>query len=104
IFSLKRRNRYNEPLYIAHPEEERLNPYAAILVREARRRGIAVEVIDEEAAYFALSFGGRTIVCRESLSELTTAIAMSRCQDKRVTRRLLTGAGLVMPDQIEAGD
>lgn len=102
IFSLKRRNSFNEPLYVAHPQEERLNPYAAILVREARRRGIAVEVLDEEAAYFALTFGGRTIVCRESLSELTTAIAMSRCDDKRVTRRVLSHAGIHMPEQVEA--
>src|SRR5690606_11582050 len=28
----------------------------------------------------------------------------SRCDDKRVTRNLLTGAGLRMPDQILAGD
>ena len=33
---------------------------------------------------FELSLGGRKIVCRESLSELTTAVAMSRCDDKRV--------------------
>lgn len=103
IFCLKRRNSFNEPLYIAQPEEERLNPYAALLVREARRRGIAVEVLDEEAAYFSLSFGGRSIVCRESLSELTTAIAMSRCDDKRVTRRVLVSAGLRMPEQTAAG-
>jgi GNAT-family acetyltransferase (TIGR03103 family) len=104
IFSLKRRNSFNEPLYIAQPEDERLNPYAAILVREARRRGIGVEVLDEQAAFFSLTFGGRSIVCRESLSELTTAVALSRCDDKRVTRRILVSAGIRMPEQLEAGD
>jgi GNAT-family acetyltransferase (TIGR03103 family) len=103
VFCVKRKNPINEPLFIAPPPDEKLNPYAEIIIREARRRGIAVEVLDDEAAYFALSLGGRTIVCRESLSELTTAIAMSRCQDKRVTRRVLASAGLSVPAQQPAG-
>jgi GNAT-family acetyltransferase (TIGR03103 family) len=102
VFALKHKNPYNEPLYIASAPEARLNPYAGILVKEARRRGIAVEVLDEEANYFSLSLGGRTIVCRESLSELTTAIAMSRCDDKAVTHRLLDRVGLRVPAQVEA--
>jgi GNAT-family acetyltransferase (TIGR03103 family) len=103
VFCVKRKNPINEALFIADPPEARLNPYAAIIIREARRRGIAVDVIDEDAAYFGLSFGGRTIVCRESLSELTNAVAMSRCDDKRITRRVLTSAGLNTPAQTEAG-
>ncbi len=103
VFCIKRKNKLNEPLFIARPPEADLNPYAAILVREARRRGIAVEVLDQEAGYFALTFGGRRIVCRESLTELTSAIAMSRCDDKRVTRRVLTAAGLACPAQQVAG-
>ncbi len=104
VFSLKHKNPYNEPLYIAAAPEERLNPYADIIVREARRRGIAVEVLDEEQNYFELGFGGRSIVCRESLSELTTAIAMSRCDDKAVTHRVLAKAGLRVPAQVVSGD
>jgi len=56
-------------------------------------------VLDAEAGYFALEFGGRRVVCRESLTELTTAIAMSRCDDKQVTRRVLEAAGLRVPAQ-----
>lgn len=103
VFCVKKKNPINEPLFIADPPEGRLNPYATIIIREARRRGIVVDVVDEEAAYFALSFGGRTIVCRESLSELTNAIAMSRCDDKRITRRVLTSAGLNTPAQRVVG-
>lgn len=99
VFALKHKNPYNEPLFIAPPPEAKLNPYAAIIVKEARRRGIAVEVIDEIGNFFSLSFGGRTIVCRESLTELTTAIAMSICDDKATTRRLLLNAGLGVPAQ-----
>jgi len=102
VFALKHKNAFNEPLYIAPEPEETLNPYASIIVNEARRRGIAVEVLDEEYNYVRLSFGGRTLVCRESLSELTTAVAMSRCDNKRVTRGLLAAAGLSVPPQREA--
>jgi len=103
VFTLKHKNPINEPLFIATPLEEKLNPYAAIIVNEARRRGIAVEVLDEEKNYFALSFGGRTIVCRESLSELTTAVAMSICDDKQMTLRMLSKAGINIPAQQPAG-
>ena len=40
-----------------------------------------------------LTTAGAALVTRESLSELTTAVAMSRCDDKRVTRRLLSLRG-----------
>ncbi|MDQ2696078.1 MAG: N-acetylglutaminylglutamine synthetase [Pseudomonadota bacterium] len=103
VFCLKRKNTINEPLFIAPPPEAALNPYARIIVDEARRRGIAVEVVDEEGGYFTLTFGGRSVTCRESLTELTSAIAMSRCQDKAVTLRLLKKAGLNVPDQQIAG-
>lgn len=102
VFCLKTKNAFNERLFIGPRPDAELNPYATIIVEEARRRGIAVTVLDAEAGYFRLTFGGRSIVCRESLSELTTAIAMSRCDDKAVTRRVLAQAGLRVPDQIEA--
>ncbi|MFN3984880.1 MAG: N-acetylglutaminylglutamine synthetase [Rhodocyclaceae bacterium] len=104
-FAVKRCNAINEPLYVGPSDGlERLNPYARLITDEARKRGIHVEVIDAEAGYFRLTLGGRSIVCRESLSELTTAVAMSRCQDKRVTLRLLAQAGLRVPAQQDAGD
>lgn len=100
VFALKHKNPYNEPLFIAPPPEAKLNPYAAIIVKEARRRGISMEVLDEQANYFSLSFGGRTVLCRESLTELTTAVAMSICDDKSVTRRVLLNSGLRVPQQM----
>src|SRR5690554_5481691 len=101
-FALKTRNSINEKLYIGPPPEEILNPYARIIVDEARRRGIAVEILDAEGGFFRLTHGGRSIVCRESLSELTTAVAMSRCDDKAVTHRILAGEGLKVPAQQKA--
>lgn len=104
VFCVKKKNPINETLFVSPESSVQLNPYADIIIEEAHRRGIAVEVLDQDAAYFRLSHGGRTVTCRESLSELTTAIAMSRCQDKRVTRRILTQAGLSAPDQVPVGE
>jgi GNAT-family acetyltransferase (TIGR03103 family) len=43
-----------------------------------------------------LSHGGRSVVTRESLSEFTSAVAMARCDDKRLTRRLVAEAGIAV--------
>lgn len=103
LFFIKKKNPINEKLFIGSLPETNLNPYAQIIINEARRRGIGVDVLDEKGGYFALTFGGRTIICRESLSELTSAIAMSLCSDKSVTRRFLDRQGLPTPAQREAG-
>jgi GNAT-family acetyltransferase (TIGR03103 family) len=104
VFTVKNKNSFNEPLFIGTQPQEGLNPYAKIITREAQRRGIAVNVLDAEAGYFELSLGGRTITCRESLSELTTSIAMSRCDDKSVTHRIFNKAKLRVPAQLEVGE
>lgn len=99
VFAVKMRNPINERLFTGPVPTQELNVYATIIVDEARRRGIAVDVLDAEEGYFRLTFGGRSITCRESLSDMTTAIAMSRCADKMLTRRVLQAAGLSVPDQ-----
>jgi GNAT-family acetyltransferase (TIGR03103 family) len=103
VFCVKHKNSFNEQLFIPPASEANLNPYAEIIIKEARRRGIGVKILDAEHNYFALELGGRSIVCRESLTELTSAIAMSRCDDKRLTHRVLRSAGLNVPEQVEAG-
>nr|WP_233552596.1 N-acetylglutaminylglutamine synthetase [Jiangella rhizosphaerae] len=103
VFAVKRKNPINEPLYVAGPvESTELNPYARIIADEARRRGILVEITDAESGELRLSHGGRRIVTRESLSELTTAVAMSRCDDKQHTRRIFQRAGLSVPRGVAA--
>lgn len=107
VMSVKRKNPINEPLFTGPPQEEyeRLNPYARIIADEARRRGIGVEILDAEWGELRLTHGGRSIVTRESLSELTSAVAVSRCDDKRMTRRVLEAAGLRVPRaRLAAGD
>ncbi|MEM7191902.1 MAG: N-acetylglutaminylglutamine synthetase [Pseudomonadota bacterium] len=100
-FCVKRKNIINEKLFTESSDEyNALNPYARIIVDEAHRRGIGVEIIDAEGGFFRLTYGGRSVACRESLTALTTAIAMSLCDDKRVTRRIVRTAAVRVPDQI----
>ncbi|TFV71361.1 N-acetylglutaminylglutamine synthetase [Blastococcus sp. CT_GayMR19] len=92
---VKRKNPINTPLFAARPPGlEQLNPYARIIADEALRRGIRVEVTDPEWGEMRLSVGGRSVLTLESLSEFTSAVALSRCDDKRVTRRIMERAGV----------
>jgi len=95
---VKRKNPINTHLFApAPPELSQLNPYARLIADEALRRGVSVEVTDGLWGEMRLSHSGRTVLTRESLSELTTAVVMSRCDDKRVTRRILERAGIAVP-------
>ena len=102
-FAIKRKNGINQPLFLGPGPEAGLNPYARILVEEAYKRGIDVQIDDASAGLFTLSHGGRRIRCRESLSDLTSAISMSLCQDKSLTHKVLSDAGLSLPTQQRAG-
>ena len=103
-FCLKHKSAINEHLFVGPDTGQRLNPYARIIINEARRRGIGVEVEEADGGQFRLVLGGRRVDCRESLSALTSAVAMSRCDDKALTLRLLARAGLKVPEQVEASD
>ncbi len=98
-FSVKRKNGINQTLFLGPGPDDELNPYARIIVDEARRRGIDAQIDDAEAGLFTLSQGGRRIRCRESLTDLTSAVTMTLCQDKRLTHRTLSRAGLSLPAQ-----
>ncbi len=105
LFAVKCKNAINEKFFASRLEAvEALNPYARIIVDEAMRRGVQVDVTDAEGGFFRLSYGGRSVHCRESLSEMTSGVAMSICDDKAVTRRVVEKAGLVVPAQISADE
>lgn len=103
-FAIKRKNGINEKLFLGPGPQANLNPYARIIVEEAHRRGIEVQVDDAEAGLFTLIHGSRRVRCRESLSDLTTAVSMTLCQDKRMTQKVLKAAGLEVPVQRLAGN
>jgi GNAT-family acetyltransferase (TIGR03103 family) len=102
-FAIKRKNCINEALFLGPGPQAEFNPYARIIVEEAHRRGIDVHVDDADAGMFTLNYGGRRIRCRESLSDLTSAVSMTLCQDKSLTHRTLKAAGLNLPAQQRAG-
>ncbi len=100
VFAIKRRNVINEPLYTPPEHIPELNPYAKIIVDEARRRGIKVTVISGEKSLFRLSWSGTTHVCRESLTDLTSAVSFTICDDKQLTHQFLVNLGYTMPKQL----
>ncbi len=104
VFTIKRKNPINERLFAGPAPTDDLNPYALIIVKEAWRRGIDVELTDAANGFFRLTYGGRSIRCRESLSELTSAVAMSICDDKAVSRRVVERAGIAVPDEVEVAN
>jgi GNAT-family acetyltransferase (TIGR03103 family) len=73
---------------------EQLNRHTRVIVDEALARGVAVEIVDPGLGELCLRWGGRQVTTMESLSELTTAVAFRRCDDKIQTRRVLEAAGL----------
>ncbi|WP_296261485.1 MULTISPECIES: N-acetylglutaminylglutamine synthetase [unclassified Pseudomonas] len=103
-FAIKRKNGINEKLFLGPGPQADFNPYARIIVEEAHRRGIDVQIDDAEAGLFTLIHGGRRIRCRESLSDLTSAVSMTLCQDKHLTNKVLKAAGLQLPVQQLAGN
>ena len=86
-------------LQLGPPPEgyQRLNIYSRVIVDEARARGIAVEVVDAALGELRLTYRARSMTTFESLSELTSAVAFRRCDDKLLTRSVLRRAGLSIP-------
>ena len=104
VFCVKYKNPINQPLFIAPQPGQQLNPYAMIIINEARRRGIGVDIVDEQVPLFQLNLGGRSICCHESLTDMTSAIAMMRCDDKRLTYQTLKRQDIRVPMQYTAGE
>jgi GNAT-family acetyltransferase (TIGR03103 family) len=81
------------------------NDYTRIIVDEALRRGVEVTVLDPELGELELRHGGVVRRAFQSLSDLTSAVAFRRCDDKALTRRVLEHAGLpVAPGRLATGD
>ncbi|PIT99602.1 MAG: N-acetylglutaminylglutamine synthetase [Bdellovibrionales bacterium CG10_big_fil_rev_8_21_14_0_10_45_34] len=103
VFAVKIRNTFNEPLYTQAPVES-LNPYAEIIVREAIRRGLQVDIVDPKLSLFTISSGARKLRMRESLSDLTSAYSFLLCDNKTLTNKVLAEASLQVPEQVDARD
>jgi GNAT-family acetyltransferase (TIGR03103 family) len=83
---------------------DRANVYTTIIVDEALRRGIAVELLDPATGEMRMRLGDHVVDMIQSLPDLTSAVAHRRCDDKSVTRRVLGEAGLPLPAGAVATD
>ena len=76
-----------------------LSPYTTTITNEARRRGIAVRVIDASVPIFELSHGSSTIRCYRSLSDRVGAVTFHLTQNKYLAGRFLRERGFPVPPQ-----
>lgn len=100
VYCIKRKNPINEKLYTSQETYDGLNPYARLITDEAARRGILIDIIDESFGLFNLTLGSRTVSCRESLSDMTSAVAMTICDNKALTSSILRDHGIKIPRHI----
>lgn len=77
-------------------QRESLGPTTRSLVREARRRGIPVQRLDEKSLV-QLGWGARRKLIRASITGQTSHIAVETAGDKALTKALLAGAGVPAP-------
>jgi ribosomal protein S18 acetylase RimI-like enzyme len=75
VFSVKRKNAINEPLFTNPIPEENLNNNTQAILKECRKRGINIEIISPKHSYVRLSLGGRSVECYGAITEMTNAVS-----------------------------
>jgi cyanophycin synthetase len=75
---------------------ETLGPTTRSLVREARRRGIPVQRLDDQSLV-QLGWGARRKLIRASITGQTSHIAVETAGNKALTKSLLASAGVPVP-------
>ncbi len=78
--------------------------YTTTITREARRRGIGIEVIDAREPIFVLKHGARRIRCFNALTDRVGAVSFMLAQDKRLANGYLARYGFPVPRQIKVTD
>jgi cyanophycin synthetase len=77
-------------------EDVRLGPSTAVIVEEARRRGIPVRRLNARSLV-RLGMGRHLRRIQATLTDFTSAIAVEIAQDKEETKRVLSHIGLPVP-------
>ena len=75
--------------------------YTTTITREARRRGIGIEVIDAETPIFILKHGNRKVRCYNALTDRVGAVTFQMAQDKRLAHMFMERYGFAVPRQIK---
>ncbi|WP_250009388.1 cyanophycin synthetase [Actinoplanes sp. M2I2] len=81
----------------ARAEREAVGPSTRSIIAAARRRGIPVERFDD-LSLLRLGWGTRRRLAWAAMTDRTSGVGIDIAGDKQVTRRLLTEAGVPMPD------
>lgn len=74
--------------------------YTTTITTEAKRRGIAIEVIDSRTPIFELVHKGRRVRCYNALTDHVGAVSFHMTQNKRLANRFLKKAGFSVPEQV----
>ncbi len=81
----------------ARAEREAAGPSTRAIIAAARRHGIPVERFDD-LSLLRLGWGNRRRLAWAAMTDRTSGVGIDIAGDKQVTRRLLTEAGIAMPD------
>jgi len=73
--------------------------YTTTITREARKRGIRVDVIDPATPIFVLHHKGRKIRCYNALTDRVGAVSFHMTQNKRLANLFLKDNGFCVPAQ-----
>jgi D-alanine-D-alanine ligase-like ATP-grasp enzyme len=73
--------------------------YTTTLTDEAKRRGIAVEILDPTLPIFTLSLKGKSVRCFNGLTDLAGAATFHLANDKGAANRFLRERGFPVPKQ-----
>lgn len=74
--------------------------YTTTITREARRRGIGIEVIDAATPIFILKHKGGQVRCYNALTDRVGAVTFHMTQNKRLANGFLKANGFPVPDQV----
>ena len=73
--------------------------YTTTITREARKRGIGIEVIDPVTPIFILKHRGQSIRCYNALTDRVGAVSFHMTQNKRLSHLFLKARGFAVPAQ-----
>lgn len=74
--------------------------YTTTLTDEARRRGIAIDVLDPHLPVFLLRHGRTSVRCYNALTDRVGAATFHLAQDKHAANTFLASHGMAVPAQI----
>jgi D-alanine-D-alanine ligase-like ATP-grasp enzyme len=73
--------------------------YTSTIIDAAKKRGIRIDVIDNQLPVFSLSYGEKTIRCYNGLTDEVGAATFHLAHDKGAANRFLKNHGLPVPGQ-----